>query len=87
MSDYTKALTRFQQADQVDSVTVDQALQEVERSIASEPTGNSYLELPLLLRAKGKDKQALSILAGAISANPDYDDARVLWSFLNAAPK
>jgi hypothetical protein len=69
MSDYTNALTRFQQADQVDSVTVDQAIQEVERSIASEPTGNSYLELPLLLRAKGKDKQALSILAGARSVH------------------
>jgi len=83
-NDYPMALMNFRRADHADGARVDQTIQSIERSLAAAPSANDYLELPLLLRAQGKDREALSILDAAIKANPDYADTQRLWSYLTA---
>ena len=85
--DYPKALTNFQGANQFDPPMVDQMIEGFERTVAAEPTEGSYLNLSLLLRAKGKHSQASSILEDAIQDNPGYEDSRDLLNYLNTQPK
>jgi protein O-mannosyl-transferase len=86
LNDYARALTSFQRANELDSANLDQAIKTVQHSVSSGPTLRDYLELPLLLKAKGEDRAALSVLQRAISANPEYQEIRSLWSYLETGP-
>lgn len=86
-TDYPKALVSFKRANQFEPAMVDQTIETVEHSLAGTPSESSYLKLSLLLRAKGKDSDASSILESAIQANPEYLRTRELLSYLNAIQK
>jgi len=84
---YTAALTDFHGAIDSYSPMVDQVIANFERSISTSPTQNSYLNLSLLLRAKGQDNQASAILEDAIRTNPDFINGRDLLNYLSTQPR
>jgi tetratricopeptide (TPR) repeat protein len=84
LKDYAKALMSLPGANQSDSTSVDRTIEQIDRSLAAVPSEGGCLKLSLLLRAKGKDKEASSILESAIKANPEYTEALELLNFLNA---
>ena len=85
--DYPKALTNFRGASNFDGPMVDNMIVDFNRSVSSAPSEGSYLTLSLLLRARGKDSQATSILEDAIKDNPEYADCKDLLNYLNTQPK
>src|SRR5580704_7624269 len=66
LNDYARALLSFREANEIDAANVDQAIRVAQHSISSGPTLHDYLELPLMLKAKGRDRDALAVLASAI---------------------
>lgn len=85
--DYPKALMSFERANQSDPAMVEQTIETYSRSLAATASEGIYLKLSLLLRAKGKDGEAASVLQNALNANPEYADARQLLTFLNGNQK
>ncbi len=66
---------------------VNQVIEAYDNSLAAAPSEASHLKLSLLLRAKGHDRQASSMLEDATNANPDYSDIRELLKYLNQGPR
>jgi hypothetical protein len=85
--DYPRALMSFQQANQSSPAMVDQTIESINNSLASSPSQSGYVKQSLLLRAKGRGKEASSMLEDAVKSNPDYWDTRELLNYLNAAGK
>ena len=85
--DYPRALMSFQRANQSNAAMVDQTIEGINNSLVSSPSQSAYIRDSLLLRAKGKDKEASSMLEGVVKANPDYWDTRELLNYLNGAGK
>ena len=85
--DYPKALTSFRGANQADASRVDDVMQRIAKALASTPAESDFLTFSLLLRARGKDSEATSILQNAITVNPEYASARELLSYFNAKGK
>lgn len=83
--DYANALANYQRANEFDPLMVDQKIESIHRSLATDSSQYLYLNLSLLLRAKGKSKEASLILNDAVKANPRYIDARELLNFLDAS--
>ncbi len=81
--EYAEALTSFRSANQSEPDLLDQTVQTLNRSLAARPSEGNYVKLSLLMRAKGKDQEALSILEEAIKADPGYSNAQDLLNFLN----
>jgi len=82
--DYANALMNFRGASEFDAPMVDGMIADFDQTVASTPSQSSYLTLSLLLRSRGKDIQATSILEDAIRVNPEYLDCKDLLSYLNA---
>lgn len=80
--DYSNATASLQRAEQVDPNMVDQAIETMNRALASTPTEGTYLNLALLLRVKGNDTKASLILQDAITEHPDYTAIRSLVGYL-----
>jgi Tfp pilus assembly protein PilF len=76
--DYSKALTSFEQAKQVNPAGLDDAMQKIKGSIAATPSEADFLTFSLLLRVKGQDAEAFSVLKEATKANPGYANAQRL---------
>ena len=85
--DYPKALINFRGASDFDASMVDKIIADFERSVSNTPPEHSYLTLSLLLRARGRDAQATSILEDAVKDNPEYVNCRDLLNYLNTQPK
>jgi tetratricopeptide (TPR) repeat protein len=85
--DYSKALMNFQGASEFDPSMVDKMITDFEHSISTRPTETSFLTLSLLLRARGRNLQATSVLEDAIKLNPEYVDSRDLLKYLNTQSK
>jgi hypothetical protein len=83
--DYAKALASFQQANQSGPARVDNAIANLEQSVTAAPAEVNYLKLSLLLRAKGLDQEASTVLQQAANENPSYIESRALLSYLNAS--
>ncbi len=60
-------------------------MEAVGRNLAASPSDLGFLRLGLLLRAKGNEQDASSILERAIAKNPDYVNSRELLDFLRGA--
>lgn len=82
--DYPKALASFQGASEFDPSIVDQTIATFERTLSTGASEGVYLKLSLLLEARGKDNQAISILEEAIKVNPDYLDSHELLNYLDS---
>jgi tetratricopeptide (TPR) repeat protein len=82
--DYTNATASLQKAEQVDPNMVDQAVETMKRALLSTPTEGTYLNLALLLRVKGNNTEASSILQDAITEHPDYTTIQSLVGYLNS---
>jgi tetratricopeptide (TPR) repeat protein len=80
---YPEALDSFHKANQVDSTVVESTIANLERAAAASRSERLCLELSLLLRAKGRDREAASVLEEGIKANPDYEHARELLRILS----
>jgi len=85
--DYPKALMNLRGAIDFDPPMVDKVIADFERSLSTTPSEGSYLTLSLLLRARGNDVQATSILEDAIKGNPEYVGCRDLLNYLNTQSK
>jgi tetratricopeptide (TPR) repeat protein len=85
--DYPRALMEFQAADQCDPLLIEHAIASFEQSLAVAPKEDDYLKLFLLLRAKGDETKALSILHQSVRTNPEYASARELLKTLDASPR
>jgi len=86
-TDYSPALTSFRGANLADTARVNEITAKLERAIASTPAEADFLTLSLLLSAKGRKTDALSILQNAITANPNYEATRGLLSYLDSNPR
>jgi protein O-mannosyl-transferase len=82
---YAKALASLQGADQSNPAMIDSAMENVGRNLAANSSEAGFLRLALLLRAKGNEKDASSILEKAIQADPDFTDSRQLLSYLSSS--
>jgi Tfp pilus assembly protein PilF len=80
---YAQALETFERANQSDPAMVNQVIEAYGNSLATAPSEGSYLKVSLLLRAKGQNGEASSMLQVAATANPDYVDVRQLLEYLN----
>lgn len=80
--DYSNAAASLQRAEQVDPNMVAQAVETLKRALESTPTEGAYLNLALLLRVKGNNTEASSILQDAITVHPDYTAIRSLVGYL-----
>jgi hypothetical protein len=85
--DYPNALMSFQKAGEFDPSMVDQMIADFESSLSAEASEGTYLKLSLLLQARGKDSQAMSVLQQVIKVNPDYVDSRDLLNYLSTQPR
>jgi hypothetical protein len=85
--DYPNALLNLRGASDFDPPMVDKMITDFERSVATQPSESSYLTLSLLLRARGKDAQATSILEDAVKDNSEYVNCKDLLDYLNSQPK
>lgn len=85
--DYPRALMSFQKANQSNPAMVDQTIESINNSLASSPSQSGYIKQSLLLRAKGKDKEAPLMLEEVVKANPDYSDTRELLNYLTGTGK
>jgi hypothetical protein len=85
--DYPNALLNLRGASDFDPPMVDKMITDFERSVATQPSEGSYLTLSLLLRARGKDAQATSILEDAVKGNSEYVNCKDLLDYLNSQPK
>jgi tetratricopeptide (TPR) repeat protein len=85
--DYPNALRNLRGASDFDPSIVDNMIADFERSVATQPSEGSYLTLSLLLRARGKDAQATSILEDAVKGNSEYVNCKDLLDYLNSQPK
>jgi tetratricopeptide (TPR) repeat protein len=85
--DYPKALMSFQEANRSNPAMVDQTIESINNALANSPSQGGYIKQSLLLRAKGRNKEASSVLGDVVKANPDYLDTRELLNFLNSAEK
>jgi protein O-mannosyl-transferase len=84
--DYPKALVNFKRAGECDATMVDQIIADFERSVSAAPTESSCLKLSLLLQARGKYKEARSLLTDQLQVNPDYVDSKDLLNYLYSQP-
>lgn len=85
--DYPNALVNFQAASQFDSPMVDQMISDFERAVSTQPAESLYLRLSLLLQARGKDNEAISVLEEQIKLHPDSVESRALLNYLRVQPK
>jgi tetratricopeptide (TPR) repeat protein len=85
--DYPNALLNLRGASDFDPPMVDKMITDFESSVATQPSEGSYLTLSLLLRARGKDAQATSILEDAVKGNSEYVNCKDLLDYLNSQPK
>lgn len=76
--DYQRALITFHAANQCDPALVDHAIENFQQSLAAAPREGDYVRLSFLLRAKGEDAKAMSILHQSIRTNPEYASVREL---------
>ena len=86
-TDYSRALTSFRGANLADTATVNDITERLERATASTPAESDFLMLSLLLSAKGRKTEALSIIQTAITANPNYEATRGLLSYLDSSSR
>jgi hypothetical protein len=80
-------LLNLRGASDFDPPMVDKMITDFESSVATRPSEGSYLTLSLLLRARGKDAQATSILEDAVKGNSEYVNCKDLLDYLNSQPK
>lgn len=86
LKDYPKALADFKGAIEFDAAMVDQVIADFERSISASSSEGSCLKLSLLLQARGKYKEARSVLEDQLRINPDYLDSKNLLNYLYTQP-
>jgi len=63
---------------------VDRFKKTIDRSLANAASEDDYLKMSLLLRAQGRNEEALSLLQRAVSSDPEYSRAVELLYFLTA---
>jgi tetratricopeptide (TPR) repeat protein len=85
MKDYSQALADLRAADQTDSVLLERTEKAITRSLAKQPSGDAFLKLALLLRAEGRNEEAMSTLRKAVDANPAYSPTQELLQFFVSA--
>jgi len=83
-NDYAKALANLLGANQTNPAMIDSTMETVGRGLAYSPSEIGFIRLALLLRVKGNENDASSILEKAIQANPGYAGCRALLSFFGA---
>ena len=84
LKDYPQALASLQAANQTDPLLVDRFKKTIDRSLANAASEDDYLKMSLLLRAQGRNEEALSLLQRAVSSDPEYSRAVELLYFLTA---
>jgi tetratricopeptide (TPR) repeat protein len=75
LGDYSKARESYRQALQVDPAQGPQIEEHLSQDVADEDTGQSYMQLGLLLKEMGKSSEASSAFAQALKLDPTLDEA------------
>jgi cytochrome c-type biogenesis protein CcmH/NrfG len=75
LGDYSKARESYRQALQVDPAEGPQIEEHLSQDAADEGTGQSYMQLGLLLKEMGKSSEARSAFAQALKLDPTLDEA------------
>jgi hypothetical protein len=84
LQDYPRALMAFHHLNQFDPPLLEEAIDGYNRSLAANPSEVGYLKLSMLLQAEGKNREAFTLLDNVTKANPDYEGARQLLSYLKS---
>jgi len=85
--EYARAIRSLNGARQTKPAMFDSMIESLKRSLASSPTEGNVMRLTLLLRAKGEDQAASSLLQNAIAARPEYNKSRELLTYLRTPPE
>ena len=85
--DFPNALAIFQRANRSDASMADQVVSNLEKRLAVNPAEDGYVQLALLLQAKGEKEEAASIVENASRENPGYVHFRDLLNYLNSNPR
>lgn len=80
---FDQALSNLEALDRFDPSAVDRTIRNVQDSLANTPVEANYLNLSLLLRVRGKNQEAASLLRQVVTGNPGYNKARDLLEFLD----
>ena len=86
LQDYANALVNFQAAAQADSGIVNRSIDTLVQSLESNPAEQGYVQLSLLMRARGEKEGASTVLENASRENPEYVKTRQLLSYLKSNP-
>jgi protein O-mannosyl-transferase len=81
--DYPQALATLKAANQDNSALVDRTENAIARALTNQPSEDANLKMGLLLRAEGRNEEAVSALQNAVSTNPQYSRIRDLLQFLS----
>jgi tetratricopeptide (TPR) repeat protein len=84
LGDYPRALSAFQRLNQFDAPLLQQVIEGYDRSLTTRTSEVGYLKLSMLLQAEGKNREAFILLDDVTKANPDYEGARQLLSYLKS---
>ena len=76
LGDYSKARETYRQALQVDPTQEPQIEERLSQEAADEDSGQSYMQLGLLLEETGKFSEARSAFAQALKLDPTLDEAK-----------
>ena len=82
--DYPNALASFRSANQLDPSLVTDSIARLEPGLANDPREDGYLQLSMLLMAKGANEEASKTLANAYQENPEFEKIRELLNYLNS---
>ena len=85
-ANYPKALASFRETNQAAPTLVAQSVAKLEQGLARQPAERGYLQLSLLMRARGENEEAATVLENASRENPEYVKTRELLSYLKSNP-
>jgi len=86
-NDFPNALANIEQATQSGQARIDNFITKVQVSVSMNHSEDGVVKLALGLWAEGRKAEASSMLQDAVNANPEYNRARQLLSYLNSDPK
>jgi protein O-mannosyl-transferase len=81
---YPQAIASLKAANLDNSALVERTEKAIARSLANKSSEDANLKMGLLLRAEGKNGEALSALQAAINMNPEYSRIQDLIQFLSS---
>jgi tetratricopeptide (TPR) repeat protein len=82
---FSDALTSFASAVHLDAPQVDDLIASLEKTVETQPSEPRFLQLGLLLRATGRDRESTSVMDEVVKSNPDFVRAQQLRDFLIGA--